>query len=179
MTEGSSQRPVFLLGFMGAGKTTLGKRLAYRLGLPFTDLDDLLTEQYGQSIPEMFATVGEAVFRKRERAALQQLAAQAGIVSLGGGTPCYADNMDWLLKHGYTIYLRVPVGMLIARLAVVRAGRPLLSQVPEDQLPAFIGQLLAAREPYYCRAHAIVEQPDVKKLSDLLSFAAQEGAPGL
>lgn len=178
MPEIRLRKPVFLLGFMGAGKTTLGKKVAAKLGLPFLDLDEALAQQHGQTVAAMFQEVGEAVFRQREREALLQLAEFQGIVSLGGGTPCYADNMEWLLQHGYTVYLQLPVGMLQARLSEQRGDRPLLAHVPETELYAHIGRLLLEREAFYGRAHAIVAQPDVKKLSELISFAARHGALG-
>lgn len=98
----------FLIGFMGAGKTTLGKRLARQAALPFIDLDVYIETNSGKSISALFAAIGETAFRALEREALERLTAtheaQSAIISCGGGTPCFNDNMAWMNDHGTTIY---------------------------------------------------------------------------
>ncbi|RMG18759.1 MAG: shikimate kinase [Bacteroidetes bacterium] len=150
---------VFLIGFMGAGKTTLGKAVAPLASFDFLDLDDRIVEMAGASIPEIFAREGEQGFRLRERAALESLSAlkRPCLVACGGGTPCFHDNMQWMNAHGHTIYLRPDIAILAGRLRLQQAQRPLIREVPPHELEAFITRLLAHREPYYLQAYMVLE----------------------
>lgn len=155
---------VFLIGFMGSGKSTLGQAAARALGWAFYDLDDYLEAQTGQTIAALFATEGEAAFRARERAALDQLVATPGpdrLVACGGGTPCFGDNMAHLRQSGYTLYLRPDLDTLLARLRRDRLHRPLLRDIPDAQLDAHIQAMLRLRAPFYQQAHAILSPPDL------------------
>lgn len=144
---------------MGSGKTYWGSRLAEYLGVPFIDLDHYIESEEKTSIANLFEQKGEAGFRDLERQHLHRLAKEApAIVATGGGTPCFFDNMAWMNQYGTTIYLKVPVGLLAARLRLDPNTRPLLSGVAEDQLENHIGQLLAHRSVYYEAAHIIAEQ---------------------
>jgi shikimate kinase len=151
---------IFLLGFMGCGKTYWGKRLAERLGVPFLDLDAYLEAQEGRSIADIFSTDGEPAFRMLERDYLHQLPFAAGVVATGGGLPCFFDNMDWMNAHGHTIFLDTPVELLVRRLAPGRAHRPLLRDLSEAELPAFIEARLAVRLPFYNQAKRRVQQTE-------------------
>ncbi len=164
---------LFLIGFMGAGKTTLGKQLASTLGWHFLDLDEKIEGEEGKPVAELFALQGEAWFRRRERSALEALQQEAipdRIVACGGGTPCYGDNMDWLNAAGTTVYLRVPVQELVSRLLPQRAHRPMISGVEPEDLETHITALLASREAYYLRARYILN-PEQQSLENLAAIA--------
>ncbi len=143
---------------MGSGKSALGAKLARRLDYRFEDLDLCITSRAGCSIRELFAARGEASFRVLEGDMLRETSAwDRTLVALGGGTPCFGDNMDWILAHGFGIYLNVPVGVLLGRLRKRQDERPLLAGMDADQLESFIRDTLIRREPYYTRAHWTVE----------------------
>jgi len=150
---------VFLTGFMGAGKTTLGRSAAQQLGWPFLDLDELIERQQSRSIREIFETKGEAYFRQLERDAITFVVGLQAphVVATGGGTPCQGDNMERLRLGGLTFYLKPDTEVLIERLREMRAERPKLREIPEDQIPQVIHHLLSTREPYYQRAHHVLQ----------------------
>lgn len=124
------KKHLFLIGFMGSGKTYWGKRLAEALSLPFIDLDHLIEAGEGQSIAELFARAGEEAFRIMERRYLRSLAeSPPGIVATGGGTPCFFDNLTWMRAHGVVLWIDVPFEVLWARLqGAEQYQRPLLAQ---------------------------------------------------
>jgi shikimate kinase len=150
---------VYLTGFMGSGKSTVGPLVARRLGVPFVDLDDAIEAEAGRPIPKLFAEEGEAGFRRREAEALRQTAARADVVvALGGGALVGDANRAWAKAHGVVVYLRVPPEALARRLHDTAAGRPLLhdeaGRVPDpDALARRIGTLLGARRATYEDAH--------------------------
>ncbi len=153
------ERPIFLVGFMGSGKTTWGKKLANAMGLPFLDLDHEIVKHIGMSIPEYFALHGEDRFRTVEREIMQQQLGKTGVISTGGGTPCYFDNMDWLLEHGTVLYLKHSPKSLWNRLSNSDVNkRPALKGMTGDDLLAFIETKLAERAPFYERSSIIVDQ---------------------
>lgn len=145
---------IFLVGFMGAGKTYWGKKLAHYFGAGFVDLDARIEKGEGMPISALFRYRGETVFRAIEGSYLRILLDTEGFtfVSTGGGAPCFFDNMDFMNRNGLTIWLDVPPAVLAQRLAPERAHRPLLAQVAEANLPAFIEEKLAERQPFYARA---------------------------
>ena len=161
--ESPNNTIIFLIGFMGSGKTTWGRKLAQRTGWTFIDLDEQITTQIGQSIPAYFAQYGEAAFRELERTTLQQLdLSSPTIVSTGGGTPCFFNNMEWMNQHGKTVYLRLPAKTLWDRLTKSNiSSRPALHGLSGDQLLAHIQTRLAEREPHYNNASYIVDQLSV------------------
>ncbi len=141
---------LYLLGFMGSGKSHVGKKLSARLQLPFLDLDDFIVEREGMSINEIFACKGEHGFRQIERKCLEETAEMDNaIIGCGGGTPCFFDNMEWLNKHGTTWYLNYPASVLFDRLKTRKAKRPLLKDMSDEQLLSFIEKKLEERAPYY------------------------------
>lgn len=149
---------IFLLGFMGSGKSHVGKQLAEHIGLEFIDLDHWIEEQEGQSIAHIFKTKGETTFREIERAALREMAAKENIlIACGGGTPCFFDNMAWMNRQGITIYLETPVEVLTQRLIPQQAQRPLLQNLNEPELRSFITYKLAERKPFYEQAQVIYQ----------------------
>lgn len=135
---------------MGSGKTFWGRRLAETLQCPFYDLDTLIVAHAGKSIPEIFDELGETGFREMERARLLDVLKQpAAVVSTGGGTPCFFDNMEQMNAHARTIYLDLPVHILVQRLQKEMQNRPLLAGLSDETLPAFIEKMLEKRAPFY------------------------------
>lgn len=148
---------VFLLGFMGSGKTHWGRIWAERSGQPFYDLDQLIEARQNSTINHLFETIGEAGFRELESAALHSFAETAdAIIACGGGTPCYADNMDWMLANGITVYLSSTPQAILSRVQEEQDKRPLLKKVNPAELLFFIEQKLKEREPFYSRAGHIL-----------------------
>ncbi|HEY0897299.1 MAG TPA: shikimate kinase [Sphingobacteriaceae bacterium] len=148
---------IFLVGFMGSGKTTLGKRLSRLLGYAFVDLDKVIESRAGATIPQYFQQHGEGAFRQLERECLQRgLPSGNAVVATGGGAPCYFDNMDWMNRHGVTVYLMLSPKALASRLKG-SAERPLISGKSGPELVAFIEEKLAERESYYKKAACWVD----------------------
>lgn len=138
---------------MGAGKTTLGKAFARALDVPFVDLDWYIEERYHKSISELFALRGEASFRELEKAMLHEVADfDDVVVSTGGGTPCFSDNMEYMNQCGQTVFLDVNPDVLFRRLRVAKRQRPILQGKTDEELRAFIVEALAKRAPFYSRA---------------------------
>lgn len=148
---------IFLLGFMGSGKSTIGRALAKLSGTSFIDLDHHIEEQEGRSITEIFTNSGEAVFRQLETNYLKKLIGQDDncIVSLGGGTPCFNENMKLINSSGTSVYLKTGVDELFSRLVGQKDHRPLLAGKSDDELRTFIKQKIAEREPFYNRSNII------------------------
>jgi shikimate kinase len=149
---------IFLIGFMGSGKTTHGKRLARALDWRFVDMDERIRELTGLSIPEIFRDHGEDYFRMKEEEVLLSLCERKQVVvSTGGGAPCYRDNMQKMNDSGLTIYIKLPPGALLDRLVKSKTSRPLLDGKTEGEMQKTIVELLASREPYYNRAAVIID----------------------
>jgi len=149
---------IFLIGFMGSGKTTIGRRLVEQTGFDFLDTDRFIEIRQGKSIAEIFVQYGELAFREMERnllLELQQL--EYTVVSTGGGMPCYADNMDIMLSCGKVVYLKILPQTLASRLIRSNTERPLINGKTENELQQYIMEKLAERESFYCRAHIIIQ----------------------
>lgn len=147
--------PVFLVGFMGCGKTEIGQCLSEMTGLPFFDTDGLIVRRSGLSVSDIFEQQGEAAFRRMESELIRQYPfPEACIVATGGGLPCHDDNMAFLNSRGKTVYLDAPEAMLLRTLAEpsARAGRPMLATAADDALQTKIKRLLATRRPFYEQA---------------------------
>lgn len=144
---------IILIGYMGAGKTTIGKALSKELGLPFYDLDWYITNRRHRTIAQLFDELGEEGFRKIERNMLHEVAEfEDVIISCGGGTPCFFDNIDYMNRQGDVVYLKATPEVLQQHLAMSRTERPLLKSKTPDELLAFITDQLAMREPFYSKA---------------------------
>ena len=168
------EKPVFLIGFMGSGKTTWGKKLANALSVPFIDLDHELVNKIGMSIPEYFQLHGEVKFRELEKEMLLEQENRVGIISTGGGTPCYFDNMDWLLNHGTVLYLKHSPKSLFNRLSNSDIKkRPALQGLQGEALLTFIDSKLNERAIYYDRAHIVIDQINTS-LEDLVALVKQQ-----
>lgn len=152
---------IYLIGFMGSGKSHTGRQLAGKLGYAFVDLDDRIEAEAGMDIPAIFRRDGEDEFRRIEQKVLhatQNL--QATVISTGGGTPCFFDNMDWMNRHGLTIFLDASAEVLARRLMPERAHRPLLQPYNRDTLIDFIRSKLAERMYFYQKAQIHFLQPE-------------------
>ncbi len=154
--------PIYLVGYMGAGKTTAGRKLAEKLGWHFVDLDEAFKEIHGLTTAEYIRTYGIDDFRKKEKYVVEDIADAAPyekvIYATGGGYPCWEDNMDCLRELGTSIYIRWKPEHLAKRLALTDLSeRPVLQGRTEKELLSFIAPQLEAREPFYSRAHHILD----------------------
>jgi len=149
---------IFLIGFMGSGKSTLGSKLAHRIGYNFIDMDRLIEETAELSVPEIFSEHGEEVFRKWESDILHELCHREKVViATGGGAPCHSRLMDLMNNHGTTVYIRLSPEELKSRLIRSRTERPLIKGKSEEELIAYIHKLLEQREKYYNSASMVVD----------------------
>ncbi len=145
---------MFLIGYMASGKTTFGRALARKLGVEFIDLDFYIEQRFRKSIPEIFAAEGEEAFRRMESSMLHEVGEfDDVIIACGGGTPCFFDNMDYMLSRGKVVLLEATPERLLERLLLKPSKRPLVKDKTPDEIRAVIEAGLAAREPYYSRAH--------------------------
>lgn len=166
---------IFLIGYMGAGKTTVGKDLAKRLGLSFIDLDCYIEGRYLKTVGQIFAEKGEEAFRDIERRMLHEVSMfEDVLISTGGGAPCFFDNMEFMNEAGTTVYLKVSVEELAKRLETCKTTRPVLKGRSGDELRAFIGESLEKRTPHYTKASIVFDaeimltEADVHNISEAL-----------
>ena len=144
---------IILIGYMGAGKTTLGEALAKRLQLQFIDLDLYIEQRYRKTIAQIFAEKGEEGFRLIEQRMLHEVAEfEDVVISTGGGTPCFFDNIDYMNNQGTTVFLDVPIERLFIRLSIARNKRPLIKEKNDEELRAFIVEQLGKRITHYSKA---------------------------
>ena len=159
---------IFLIGYMGAGKTTLGRALARELGVEFIDLDSYIENRLCKSVSQIFDEKGEEGFRDIERRMLHEAGEfENVIISTGGGTPCFFDNIDYMNAQGVTVFLDVPVERLFIRLSIARKKRPLIMEKNDEELRCFITEQLVKRLPHYSKAkHSFIadQLEDVKQI---------------
>lgn len=165
------QLPIYLVGYMGAGKTTAGRLLAQKLGWHFVDLDDAFEQIHGLSTADYIRTYGLEEFRKKEKYVLEDLADQVPfekvIYATGGGYPCWEDNMECLRELGTSIYIRWKPEHLAKRLSLTDLSeRPVLQGRTEEELLSFIAPQLEAREPFYAQANHILDVDICDECSD-------------
>ncbi|OJV38352.1 MAG: shikimate kinase [Bacteroidales bacterium 36-12] len=153
---------IFLIGYMGSGKSAMGKLLADKLGLTFIDLDAYIENKYRRTIANIFADEGETAFREMEKNCLHEVSDfEDVVIATGGGAPCFFDNMEHMNSCGETIYLRLTPEHLVQRLSSSKAGvRPLLQNKKGNELLQQITELLKIREPFYMQAQLIIEGSD-------------------
>ena len=145
---------IILIGYMGAGKTTIGKALSKELGITFYDLDWYIESRMRKTVSEIFAERGEEGFRQIEYNMLHEVAEfEDVIISCGGGTPCFFDNMDYLNQQGQVVYLKAEPEVLYKQLLMAKVERPLLKGKSKEELLKFIKEQLEKREPFYTKAH--------------------------
>lgn len=151
-------RSIILVGYMCAGKTTVGRQLAKELNYSFYDLDWYIEERFHTKISRIFAEEGEARFRDLERRMLREVAEFENVVlSCGGGTPCFFDNMDYMNQTGQTFYLKASPQTLLQHIAISKGERPLLKNKNPEELRAFISEQLVEREPFYEKAQHVID----------------------
>ena len=151
-------RRVIIVGYMGAGKTTVGRALAKELGMRFYDLDWYIEGRMRKTVPQLFAERGEDGFRQVERTMLHEAAEFEDIIlSCGGGAPCFFDNMEYMNSRGDTVYLKASPEVLCAHLRMGKTRRPLLEGKTPEQLLGFVTEQLARREQYYMQARHVLD----------------------
>ena len=149
---------IILIGYMGAGKTTVGMALAKELGLTFYDLDWYISNRMRKTIAQIFEEKGEDGFRQIERNMLHEVAEfEDVIISCGGGTPCFFDNIDYMNQQAPVVYLKAEPEVLCKHLAMSKNDRPLLRGKSEEELITFIREQLEKRESYYTKAKYILD----------------------
>ena len=172
---------IFLIGYMGGGKTTLGKAFARAMELTFVDLDWYIEERYHKTVSQIFAERGEDGFRELEKRMLHEASDfEDVVISVGGGTPCFFDNMDYMNQVGETVFLDVDNQVLFRRLKVAKQQRPLLANKTDEELMAFIQEALEKRLPHYTKAKHVFNgellenryqiQQSVERLKELLKL---------
>lgn len=153
---------IYLIGYMGCGKSTLGRRLSEYLGLQFVDMDHYIEMRNHKTIPKIFAEEGEQEFRKKERKALDELSEFTDtVIATGGGAPCFFDNIDVMNKTGKTIYINIDPTILADRLLKSKTERPLIKGKSKEELIAFIDENLQKRNRFYKQATYEITQPDI------------------
>lgn len=154
---------IFLIGFMGSGKSYWGQRLGQKLGIPFFDLDEQVVNAEGKSINDIFEQQGEEHFRMREKEVLHIMTEShpSMILACGGGTPCFFNNIEYMNLSGTTVWLNTPADILFTRLLQEREARPLLRHLSDQQLKSFISRKFADRKIYYEQADVAVENENI------------------
>jgi shikimate kinase len=163
---------IFLIGFMGSGKTYWGRLLALKLELPFFDLDTVITETEKKTISEVFSEKGEEYFRYKEKEVLEELVSDHDefILSCGGGTPCFFNNIEFMKRNGKVLWLNTSIDILKERLLKERLARPLIRAIGDIQLKAYIIRKLSERKIYYEQADVMVNEENIslEPLAELL-----------
>lgn len=170
---------IFLIGYMASGKTTLGRALADASGLQFIDLDFYITQRFRKSVSEIFAQEGEERFREIEREMLREVGEFCDVVvSCGGGTPCFFDNMDYMNSRGLTIWLQADTPTTVRRLLEAKGKRPIVMQLSAEDLPDFVESHIEERRPFYSKARIRLDSNQlesreqiaatVEKLADII-----------
>ncbi len=169
---------IILVGFMGSGKTTVGRQLAMALGLSFYDLDWYIEMRYHRSVAQIFKERGEEGFRELERNMLHEAAEFENVVlSCGGGTPCFFDNMDYMNSLAETVYLKARPDVLAMHLKMGKVERPLIKGKTEQELLEYIENVLEQREPYYSKAKHILDVSlldNYEKIADSVRLLREE-----
>jgi len=174
-------KKIILIGYMGTGKSSIGKKLADKLNIPFIDLDEYISLKEKKTISQLFEIKGVLYFRKKEREYLNELLNNNNsfILATGGGTPCYYDNIEQINKYGISVLINTPLNKLVNRLAINKDSRPLISHLKDDELTEFIAKHLFERNNYYHQAQIHVNNDDdidktanniIKELAQTTSF---------
>ncbi|MEA4937150.1 Shikimate kinase [bioreactor metagenome] len=163
---------IFLVGYMGSGKTTMGKLLAQQLGLSFLDLDAYIEGKHHRTISQIFDKEGESGFREIEKKCLHEVADfENVVVATGGGAPCFFDNMTYMNQKGITLYLKMTINQLSKRLSSSKAGvRPLIANKNKEELYQFISEGLAKREDFYLMARHVISGSDEEIIRQIKNF---------
>src|ERR1051325_410673 len=155
---------IFLIGFMGSGKTYWGRLLSQKLSIPFFDLDEQVAEQAGKSIVDIFATEGEEYFRTLEKDVLYEITEknESFVMACGGGSPCYFNNIDYMSQAGTTVWINTDFETLLKRLIGEKDNRPLIKGLSDDQLRIYITRKFADRKIYYEQAELVIDEEPVR-----------------
>ena len=154
---------IFLTGYMGAGKTTLGKAFARKMNVPFVDLDWYIEERFHKTVGELFTERGDTGVRELERTMLPEGAEVENVgLAPGGGAPCFFDNMEFMNRVGKTVFLDVHPDVLFRRLRIAKQQRPILQGKEDDELKAFIIRALEQRAPFYTQAQYIFNADELE-----------------
>jgi shikimate kinase len=150
---------IYLIGFMGSGKTYWGKQLSNKLNIPFFDLDDQIAEDTGKGINQIFDENGEEYFRMREKEILHLLSESHAsfVMACGGGTPCFFNNIDFLKKQGKVIWISCSTEIIYNRLIEEKEKRPLIKKINNKELKSFITKKYSARKIYYRQANIVLD----------------------
>lgn len=166
---------IFIIGMMGSGKTSIGKKLARQLAYDLIDIDEFIESKEGKTINDLFDLWGEEEFRLQENHYLKQMVEKSNcVISTGGGLACYHDNMDIMNQSGETIFLHAESAFLASRLKSGKTSRPIIANIPDDELPIFIDTLLEKRNPHYYQAKHIIPSLDLK-VSDIVELLQSKG----
>lgn len=154
---------IFLIGFMGCGKTYWGKQLSVKLNVPFFDLDEKIAEHDGRSIAEIFDGEGEEYFRLLEKDSLHLLSEnhESFVMATGGGTPCFYNNIDFLKKQGTVVWINCSTDCLYQRLIKEKPHRPLIRNVPDEGLKSYIIKKYSSRKIFYQQANVILPEETI------------------
>ena len=167
-------KPIFLIGFMGSGKSTLGRALSDASGLDFIDLDTYIERRFHSNIRDIFATKGEQEFRNIERRMLLEVSQfENVIIACGGGTPCFFDNIDVMNQAGTTVFLDASHWRLLERLKVGRRRRPLIASKTDQELSDYITEALNARLPHYTKAKETFSADRLDNLEQLTESVSE------
>ncbi len=157
---------VFLIGFMGSGKTYWGSIWSQQHAFQFIDLDEVIEQQEKKTIADIFEINGEDYFREKESGILKSfIEIDNCIIACGGGTPCFNDNMKWMNDHGTTVYLQSTVQDIFERVLEEQEKRPLIKKLNMAEMQFFIEQKLKEREPFYKAANIILNKQDLGELT--------------
>lgn len=167
---------IFLIGFMGSGKTHWGKLLSAKLQLPFSDLDTVIVEKEKKTVSEIFSEKGEEYFRYQEKEVLEEIVKEqeSFILSCGGGTPCFFNNIEFMKKNGKVVWLNTSIDVLQKRLLRERMSRPLIREIGDAELKRYIIRKLSERKMYYEQADIMVNEENIT-LEQLIVMLLEEG----
>ncbi|MCK5823921.1 MAG: shikimate kinase [Ichthyobacteriaceae bacterium] len=164
---------ITLLGYMGSGKSTYGQLLSLKLGIKFIDLDDYIESETKMTVSEIFKEKGENWFREFEKQSLRKLVSGGDVVlSLGGGTPVYFDNMDFVNQHSKSVYLNASVDTLFMYLSKNRSKRPIIKDLTDEELHGFIATHLSKRVDFYNKAefNVITDFKSIKEIVEEIKY---------
>lgn len=163
-----SGSPVFIVGYMACGKTTFGKALAKAIGRRFIDLDFYIEQRFHMPITEIFAKRGEEGFRRMEASMLREVGEfENVVVACGGGTPCFHDNMDYMLSHGETVWIEASVDKMVSRLMINNSRRPLMAGKSEEEMRRDVERGLEARTCWYSKAPHRISGEELESIQDI------------
>lgn len=169
-------KPVFLIGYMGSGKTTLGRALSKEMECDFIDLDNFIEGRFRKTVKDIFAEKGEEGFRKIEHNLLKEVAEfQDVIIACGGGTPCHFNNMEIMNTNGMAIYLTTPTSVLLARLSLPqhKAKRPIIANKTNEELKSFIERNIKERDPLYSKAKMKFDATRIETAAETIQTAKE------